>query len=142
MGDRGRIGWRDIPRNISVIGTCIRYLKPAYPIRALYRPGLPIRVTHYRYRCTKPRIPAHVFKQSEIHRFLVKIHNLWAGKCTLMDVFGRQKSGVMGYYRRTRNRTPILGIDHSGPGHQVTGSSTNAIHRRRLPSMRGVKTSI
>jgi hypothetical protein len=46
--------------------------------------------------CKKGRIPAHVFKICPYCCFLAKILNIMAGKCSLMDAFGRQKSGCLG----------------------------------------------
>ena len=60
--------------------------------------------------CTKPRIPVHVFKQSVIHRFQVKIRILMTGKCMLIDAFGRQKSGCPGVLYGHYEQNPVLEV--------------------------------
>ena len=92
--------------------------------------------------CIKQWIPAHVFKPGSILHSHARNRILRAGKCTLMDAFGRRNSRGLGGSTVKRKGRAGLGIDHSGPGPHETCSSTNAIHSRKLSFIGGVKTSI
>jgi len=72
--------------------------------------GLLIRAIGFRHMLQKRGIPAQVFKIRTFLPFPAEIRNLWAGKCTQMDAFGRQNSARIDHvvlYSFPACRTPL-----------------------------------
>ena len=94
---------------------------------------------HFKAWCHICRIPAHVFKPSSILRFNARKRILKAGKCTLMDAFGRQNSDGLGGSTVKGKGTPVLG---SGIFQKTWGdvqssqtySPSETFHHERLPT--------
>ena len=94
---------------------------------------------HFKAWCHICRIPAHVFKPNSILRFNARKRILKAGKCTLMDAFGRQNSDGLGGSTVKGKGTPVLG---SGIFPKTWGdvqssqtySPSETFHHKRFPT--------
>ena len=112
------------------------------PIRALCGPGLPFRGFHFRLYCKKRCSFTHFFKKRVFRE-------IYAKRSYFLRVIKRKWTLMEGKTHRCwggstvkRKRTPVLGIDHSGPGPGETCNPQNSLLRRRPPLHERVMLSI
>ena len=96
---------------------------------------------HFKAWCHICRIPAHVFKPSSILRFNARKRILKAGKCTLMDAFGRQNSDGLGESTVKGKGTSVLGLGFfpktwGDMQSSQTYSPSKTLHHKRFPTPR------